>query len=277
MKCLSRSLLLFSLVATALACKSKEKTIDESVPVPEGWQLVWADEFNYSGLPDSTSWDYDIGGHGWGNNEKQFYTEARTENARVENGILTIEARKERSDTNQFTSVRLVTRGKKEWLYGRFEIRAKLPKGIGTWPAIWMLPVKQNYGDSYWPHNGEIDIMEHVGFNQGFIHASTHTIKYYHGIGTQRTDTIFSKDVSESFHNYSMEWGPDTIQVFFDDRLYFTSTNDHTGWEAWPFDKPFYLIMNIAVGGNWGGIMGVDESIWPQKMEVDYVRVFSKI
>jgi beta-glucanase (GH16 family) len=240
------------------------------------WDLAWSDEFNYNGLPDSTKWGYDTGGHGWGNNEKQFYTASRLENARVENGNLIIEARKEKMDTSGYTSARLVTRGKTDWLYGRFEIRAKLPSGRGTWPAIWMLPTKQSYGENYWPENGEIDIMEHVGFHQGFIHASTHTIKYYWRIGTQRTDTIYSKDVSDVFHNYVMEWDPEAIKIYMDDSLYFTSVNDKTGWEAWPFDKPFFLLLNIAVGGDWGGQQGIDDAIWPQKMEVDYVRVYKR-
>ena len=257
-------------------CKNAKMAKEETTPELKGWELAWADEFNYTGLPDTNSWNYDVGGHGWGNQEKQYYTKSRTENARVENGVLIIEARKEPMDTNQYTSARLITRGKKEWLYGRFEIRAKLPRGIGTWPAIWMLAAKQSYGDSYWPHNGEIDIMEHVGFNQGFIHASTHSLKYYWQIGTQRTDTVFARDVSDAFHNYIMEWYPEKIVVYMDDRLYFTSTNDNTGWEAWPFDKPFYLILNIAVGGAWGGQKGIDDSIWPQRMEVDYVRVYKK-
>ena len=240
----------------------------------KNWDLVWSDEFNYNGLPDSTKWGYDIGGHGWGNNEKQYYTASLLENARIENGRLIIEARKEKMDSSEYTSARLVTRGKMDWLYGRFEIRAKLPSGRGTWPAIWMLPTKQSYGNNYWPENGEIDIMEHVGFHQGFIHASTHTIKYYWRIGTQRTDTIYSKDASDTFHNYVLEWNPEEIRIYLDDSLYFTSANDKTGWEAWPFDKPFYLILNIAVGGDWGGQQGIDDSIWPQKMEVDYVRVY---
>ncbi len=265
------------IAATGLsACKNGGTGSKISTPELEGWELAWADEFDYTGLPDSTAWDYDVGGHGWGNQEKQFYTKARAENARVENGMLIIEARKEKMDSNDYTSARLVTRGKNESLYGRFEIRAKLPRGIGTWPAIWMLAAEQSYGDSYWPHNGEIDIMEHVGYNQGLIHGSTHSLKYYWQVGTQRTDTIFSADVSDAFHNYVMEWYPDKIQVFMDDSLYFTSTNDNTGWEAWPFDRPFYLILNIAVGGAWGGQKGIDDAIWPQRMEVDYVRVYRK-
>jgi beta-glucanase (GH16 family) len=263
-------------VTGLIACKNAGTAGKVTTPELKGWELAWADEFDYTGLPDSTAWDYDVGGHGWGNQEKQYYTRAKAENARVENGVLIIEARKEKMDSNDYTSARLVTRGKKEWLYGRFEIRAKLPRGIGTWPAIWMLAAKQSYGDSYWPHNGEIDIMEHVGYNQGLIHGSTHSLKYYWQVGTQRTDTIFSADVSDAFHNYAMEWYPDRIQVFMDDSLYFTSTNDNTGWEAWPFDKPFYMILNIAVGGAWGGQKGIDDAIWPQRMEVDYIRVYKK-
>lgn len=242
----------------------------------DSWELVWSDEFDYNGLPDSARWDYDVDGHGWGNNEKQYYTKADTENARVENGILIIEARKEKMEESEYTSARLVTRGKAEWTYGRFEIRAKLPSGTGTWPAIWMLPVKHNYGESYWPDNGEIDIMEHVGFNPGFIHASAHSLKYYWRIGTQRTDTIHAADVMENFHTYSLEWNADSISMYFDSTRYFTSKNDKTDWQAWPFDKPFYLILNIAVGGDWGGQKGIDDSIWPQRMEVEFVRVYKK-
>jgi beta-glucanase (GH16 family) len=258
-------------------CRQSVPKSVETTPDLPGWELLWADEFDYTGLPDTSAWAYDIGGHGWGNQEMQYYTTSRLENARVENGILIIEARKEAMDTNRYTSARLVTRGKKELLYGRFEIRAKLPRGTGTWPAIWMLAAEQSYGDGYWPHNGEIDIMEHVGFNQGKIHASTHSLKYYWQIGTQRTDTTFASDVSDAFHNYILEWYPEKIQIFMDDKLYFTSLNDNTGWEAWPFDKPFYLILNIAVGGAWGGQKGIDNSIWPQRMEVDYVRVYKKL
>jgi beta-glucanase (GH16 family) len=270
-----RTVAIISLIVLSLtACKNAGNRNAEDKSALKDWELQWSDEFEYTGLPDSTSWAYDIGGHGWGNQEKQYYTGGRGENARVENGMLIIEARKEPWDTNSYTSTRLVTRGKNEWLYGRFEIRAKLPRGTGTWPAIWMLAGAHTYGEGYWPHNGEIDIMEHVGFNQGFVHASTHSLKYFWQIGTQRTDTIISPDVSDSFHNYILEWYPEKIHVFMDDSLYFTSLNDGTGWEAWPFDKPFYLILNIAVGGAWGGQKGIDDSIWPQRMEVDYVRVY---
>lgn len=238
---------------------------------PTGSNLVWSDEFNYSGLPDSTKWNYDVGGHGWGNNELQYYTRQQLRNARVEDGNLVIEAHKEKLENNNYTSTRLISKGKGDWKYGKIDVRAKLPKGLGTWPAIWMLasttPLK-------WPDDGEIDIMEHVGFDQGKVHASVHTKKYYHSIGTQKTAFTMVPDCSENFHVYSLKWDAETIQVGVDGNYYFTFRNEHTTREAWPFDQPFHLLLNIAVGGNWGGQKGVDENIWPQRMLIDYVRVY---
>lgn len=234
-------------------------------------KLVWSDEFNYKGLPDSTKWGYDVGGDGWGNHELQYYTSKKTANARVENGSLVIEAKKETIGKNAYSSARLVTKGKYDFTYGHVDVRAKLPKGLGTWPAIWMLgsatPLK-------WPDDGEIDIMEHVGYNQGVIHASAHTRKYFHSIGTQKTATTSLPDCSEAFHVYSLDWDAESITMLIDNKAYFTFKNEHTGKEAWPFDKPFHLLLNIAVGGDWGGQKGVDENIFPQKMEIDYVRVY---
>jgi beta-glucanase (GH16 family) len=235
-------------------------------------QLVWSDEFNYSGYPDSTKWSYDVGGHGWGNDELEYYTKNRMENARVENGMLTIEARKEAYNEMNYTSARLVTKGKGDWLYGRVEVRAKLPKGKGTWPAIWMLSRDWAYGG--WPESGEIDIMEHVGYDPDVIHFSTHCKDYYFKIGTQKTSVIRMPRTDSIFYTYAMEWYPDRIEGYVDDSLYFTVKNEHQGWTKWPFDKPFYLILNIAVGGSWGSVMGIDDSIWPQQMQVDYVRVY---
>lgn len=235
------------------------------------WKLVWSDEFNYSGLPDTSKWAYDIGGHGWGNNELQYYTSRRKENAHVENGNLIIEARKENYEGKSYTSARLVTQGKSTWQYGKIEVRAKLPEGRGTWPAIWMLgansPLK-------WPDDGEIDIMEHVGFNQGFIHASIHAKKYNHVIRTQKTDTVIVADCSSEFHVYGLEWTAASIKVSVDGKDFFEFKNEHSGYDAWPFDNKMYLLLNVAVGGNWGGQKGIDESIWPQQMLVDYVRVY---
>jgi beta-glucanase (GH16 family) len=237
------------------------------------WKMVWNDEFDYSGLPDSTKWTAEVGGHGWGNNEWQYYTSGRRENARVENGLLIIEARKENWDSSRFTSARLVSRGKGDWQYGKIEVRAKLPKGVGTWPAIWMLA---STSPLEWPDDGELDIMEHVGFNQGTIHGSVHCKKYNHIIGTQKTSTITVNDCSDNFHVYTAEWNKDSVKIGIDGRDYFRFANEHTGYDAWPFDNKMHLLLNVAVGGNWGGEKGVDENIWPQKMEIDYVRVYQQ-
>jgi beta-glucanase (GH16 family) len=240
-------------------------------------QPVWADEFNYTGSPDTSKWTYDLGDGcpdvcGWGNNELQFYTSAN-ENVRVENGRLIIEARHQAQGGKAYSSARIVTRNKGDWLYGRIEVRAKLPKGKGTWPAIWMLPTDWSYGG--WPVSGEIDIMEHVGFDPGVIHGTIHTEKYNHLKQTQKEGTVNVPDCQDKFHVYAIDWRENRIEFFVDDSLYHTvlrdAADDHTGW---PFDKRFHLIMNIAVGGNWGGMQGIDDSIWPQRMEIDYVRIY---
>ena len=258
------NLLVWSSVAF-ICCSTAEKKTDSK------WKLVWSDDFSYSGLPDSTKWNYDVGGHGWGNNELQFYTKQRSENARVEKGYLIIEARKEPWEGKNYTSARLVTKGKGDWQYGKIEVSARLPKGLGTWPAIWMLASTAPFN---WPDDGEIDIMEHVGYNQGFIHGSIHSKKYNHVIGTQKTDTIKVEDCSEKFHVYGVEWSKDSVKVSVDEKEFFKFANEHSGYDAWPFDNKMHLLLNIAVGGNWGGQKGVDENIWPQKMEIDYVRVY---
>jgi beta-glucanase (GH16 family) len=236
------------------------------------WKLVWSDEFNYKGLPDTTKWSYDVGGHGWGNNELQYYTYRKLNNARVENGKLIIEARKEKADSLKYTSARLLTRGKAAWQYGKIEVKAKIPKGRGSWPAIWTLAENMKK----WPDDGEIDIMEHVGFHQGYIHGSIHCKKYYHVIGTQKTDTTYIPDCSSAFHVYSLEWDKETIKVAVDGKVFFTFANEHKGYEYWPFDNKMHLILNIAVGGNWGGQKGVDDKTLPWRMEIDYVRVYQQ-
>jgi beta-glucanase (GH16 family) len=241
------------------------------------WRLVWSDEFNYKGLPDAQKWDYDVGGHGWGNKELQFYTARRKENARVENGHLIIEARKESWEGRDYTSARLVSRNKGDWTYGRFEVRAKLPSGRGTWPAIWMLPTGWTYGS--WPNSGEIDIMEHVGFDPDVIHTSIHTRAYNHTINTQKTAQLKLPNSRSEFNVYAVEWTPEEIRGFVNDEQLFTFrnerlTNASADYRQWPFDKPFHLLLNLAVGGMWGGQQGVDPNIWPQRLEIDYVRVY---
>lgn len=243
-------------------------------------KLVWADEFNSNGLPDSTKWSYDLGDGcpdvcGWGNNELQFYTGKRVENARVQNGFLIIEARKENMRERKYTSARMVSKNKGDWKYGRFEIRAKLPKGKGIWPAIWMLPTKWVYGG--WPKSGEIDIMEFVGYMPDSVFGSVHTGLYNHSIGTQKTKGVAFKDLPTAFHVYAIEWTERNISFLVDGQKYFQFENNKSGPGAWPFDQEFHLILNIAVGGNWGGKFGVDDSIFPQTMEIDYVRVYQQM
>jgi beta-glucanase (GH16 family) len=265
-----RVLRLVSLVA--LFAVSVDAQIDTAK-----WQLVWSDEFDYNGLPDPAKWAYDAGGHGWGNKELQFYTKQRKENARVEKGRLIIEARREDWEGRHYTSARLVTKNKGDWTYGRIEVNAKLPSGRGTWPAIWMLPTGWEYGT--WPNSGEIDIMEHVGFDSDVVHASVHTKAYNHSINTHKTAKIKVPDARSGFNVYAIEWDANEIRAYVNKKHYFTFknerlTNSAADYKQWPFDKPFHLLLNIAVGGNWGGAQGVDDSIWPQQMEVDYVRVY---
>ena len=245
------------------------------VVTPGECELVWADEFDKSGLPDPAKWRYDVGGHGWGNQELQYYTEAREENARVEDGKLIIEAWKEAHKGSEYTSARLLSRP--EWTYGRFEVRAKLPSGRGTWPAIWMLPDLEKYGG--WPMGGEIDIMEHVGYNPDVVHASVHTKAYYHSIGTQKTATIDVPNSRSDFNTYAIDWTPAEIRAYVNDRHYFTFKNERLSnpdadARHWPFDHPFHYVLNVAVGGGWGGQQGVDPDIWPQRMEIDFVRTY---
>lgn len=263
------------LLITSCSSSNEPEEKKDTTEIP-GWTLVWSDEFNYDGYPDPNKWGYDVGGHGWGNNELQYYTEFKLNNARVENGKLIIEAHKENYQNNLYTSARLVTTNKGDWTYGRFEIRAKLPSGRGTWPAIWMLPTDWNLGNGSWPDNGEIDIMEHVGYDPGVIHASIHCNKYVWTNNTQKTTTIKIPDCTSEFHNYILEWSDSEIKIYVDAQHYFTFQNEGKGWEYWPFFKNFHLLLNIAVGGNWGGAQGIDDSIFPQKMEVEYVRVYKK-
>lgn len=238
----------------------------------QNWVLVWSDEFNNSGLPDDRKWSYDVGGDGWGNNELQYYTAKRTENARIEDTALIIETRKESYSGKNYTSARLVSKNKGDWLYGKVEVRAKLPSGKGTWPAIWMLPTNREYGN--WPSSGEIDIMEHVGYDPGVIHATVHTEDLNHTKGTQVGESKKVDDCFTQYHVYSLEWYADHLDVFVDGIKYFTFDNRDKGFKTWPFDKRFYIILNTAFGGDWGGAMGIDTTITSAKFYIDYVRVF---
>lgn len=256
------------------SCIPSRRSSDKAMP---GYQLVWSDEFEKEGQPDPTHWGYDLGDGcpkicGWGNNELQYYTSET--NAWVKDGRLILEARKEKANDRSYTSARIVSKNKGDWKYGRIEIRAKLPQGRGIWPAIWMLPTDWKYGD--WPASGEIDIMEFVGYAPDSLFGTVHTQRFNHGIGTQVTKGISDPTLSSAFHTYAIDWDTDRINFYIDKLHYHTFNNQQGGSAAWPFDERFYLLLNIAVGGNWGGKMGVDDAIFPQRMEVEYVRVYEK-
>lgn len=243
-----------------------------------GYRMVWNDEFNYEGYPDTSKWSYNLGDGcpmvcNWGNRELQYYTNA-LKNARAEAGNLVITALQDPVYKYQYTSARMITKHKADWKYGRIEVRARLPHGRGIWPAIWMLPTDEDYGG--WPRSGEIDIMEFVGFKPDSVFGSIHTGRYNHMIGTQKTTGKYLADSHTRFHIYSVDWDENKIVFFLDGKSYFTYRNSGRGSEEWPFDRKFHLILNVTVGGNWGGQKGIDNTIFPQSMEVDYVRVFQK-
>ncbi|WCL55318.1 glycoside hydrolase family 16 protein [Gimibacter soli] len=252
-------------------------TLLASSPVmaDDSWQLVWADEFDGAAL-NTGDWRI-IEGNGcpqncyFGNNELQTYTKA-SENLRIENGVLVIEAKGAGKD---FTSAKITTQNREGWTYGRFTMRAKLPKGRGTWPAFWMMPDKASYGP--WPKSGEIDLMEHVGYDEGRVHGTIHTEAYNHRIGTQKGGNMVVEYATEDFHEYSAEWTETDIRWYIDGREYYSVTKaDSDGHPEWPLDHPFHLILNLAVGGDWGGSQGVDDTAFPVRYEIDWVRVWQK-
>ncbi|HEU5051521.1 MAG TPA: glycoside hydrolase family 16 protein [Hanamia sp.] len=225
-------------------------------------KLVWADEFNKSGAPDASKWTYDIGGNGWGNNELEYYTD-RPENVIVKNGMLHITALKEDYKGSHYTSARILTKGKFSFKYGRVEVRAKLPSGVGTWPAIWMLG--SNIDSVNWPSCGEIDIMEHLGRDMHTIYGTLHYPGHYGDHANGKTIPI--KDATQ-FHVYGLEWSPEEIKISLDGKVYQTVKNS----ADIPFNHNFFIILNEAMGGNFGG--PVDPTVTKATMEVDYVRVY---
>ncbi len=241
---------------------------------PDGWELAWHDEFEGPDI-DGSIWTPHVGAGGFGNNEAQFYTD-HPANARIENGRLVIEARAERRTDSRYTSAKLLSRGKRSLLYGRVEARARVPRGVGSWPAIWMMPEDDHGYGGGWPDAGELDIMEHVGHNRGVVHFSMHTAAFNHVINTQKTAVVAVPDAMDAFHVYGLEWDPERITFLLDGRPTLVVPNPHASWREWPFDKPFHLILNVAVGGNWGGAKGIDESSLPWRMEVDWVRVYRR-
>ncbi|MBS1796349.1 MAG: glycoside hydrolase family 16 protein [Acidobacteria bacterium] len=255
-------------------------------PKPRKYRLVWADEFDYKGPPDPRKWGFETGFVR--NKELQYYT-GRPENVRVEDGMLVIEARREkfrnpeftnRKDKNwrlnrafaRYTSASLTTRGRADWLYGRIEVRARLPRGRGAWPAIWMLGSNEENANRL--ADGEIDIMEHVGFEPAAIYGTVHTEAYNDSKGTQRVGRTEIENPAGEFHVYAIEWTPEKLDFLVDGRVYYSFPNERRTRAEWPFDRKFYLKINSAVGGEWAGREGIDDASFPQLFAIDYVRVY---
>ena len=268
-----------------LSCDEKIIIEDKDIEIltNENWELVWSDDFDQDNIDDQ-KWTKLRWRPGWVNNEDQAYTNRDT-NIFTRDGKLVIRALIEPGyvDTDytgseynaDFTSGRLNTSGKHSWVYGKFDIRAKLPNGKGSWPAIWMLG--DNISTDGWPHCGEIDIMEHVGYEEGNIHGSIHTTDYNHMNGTQKSGNIEISTVADSFHLYSLEWDSTYLRFSVDNQPYFFIYNDSNGdQDKWPFNLNHYLILNLAIGGDWGGVQGINQNAFPMEMEVDYVRVYKK-
>ncbi|MCD0466372.1 family 16 glycosylhydrolase [Flavobacterium sp. ENC] len=238
---------------------------NQNPPTTDYTNLVWSDEFNTDGAPDASKWVYDLGNgdNGWGNSEKQNYTNSAS-NVIVQGGNLKITAKKEASGGFNYSSARLKSEGKYDFTYGKVEIRAKLPIGGGTWPAIWMLGA--NYATNAWPSCGEIDIMEHVGNSQNLIHGTLHYPGHSGGNGDTGSKTI--PNVSTEFHVYKTIWSPASVKIYVDDELIHSVVNE----ASLPFNKDFFLILNVAMGGNFGG--NIDAAFTQSSMEIDYVRVY---
>ena len=244
---------MFLLISLSLFSQSKE-----------GYSLVWEDNFNGTSL-DTTYWSYEIAEPGRVNNELQRYTD---KNVELSDGKLLIIANKE---NNEYTSARINTKGKRTFTYGLFEIKAKLPEGIGTWPALWML--NQNIDEVGWPAGGELDIMEHVGKRPNFIHSTVHNSSGYGA--TPYTGILEIKNPFTEFHIYGMVWTKEFIDFFVDGKLVNHYQPEVKNIDNWPFDKPFFLIFNVAIGGDWGGPV-VDDKLFPTVMTVDWVKVYQK-
>jgi beta-glucanase (GH16 family) len=251
-------------------------------PPATGYTLVWSDEFNGAdgSSPDSSKWAYDTGGKGWGNKELECYTN-RTKNAQIRGGNLVITAQKESltcSDgvASNYTSARIKTQGLFSQAYGRFEARIKIPKGQGMWPAFWMLG--KDIGSIGWPKCGEVDIMENIGKEPGTVHGSLHGPSTTSSTSdlTAPFSLAAGENFADDFHLYAVEWEPGTIRFYVDNNLYATFTSSQ--WPAggtWAFDHPFFIILNVAVGGDWPGSPD-NTTVFPQQMLVDYVRVYTK-
>jgi len=263
-----------------MSCTDKGEVVKMVTTAPitdKNWQFettpTWQDDFSTGTAPDPAKWSFEVGGGGWGNNELQYYTPGS--NSSISGGNLIITAKKENVSGREYTSSRMITKGKGDWLYGRMEVKAKLPKGRGTWPAIWMFPTDNTYGN--WPASGEIDVMEHVGYDQNNIHFTVHNSAYNFMRGNQKTATKIIPTASDDFHIYRVDWTPYSIKGFIDGVSYFEYLNANNGYTSWPYDKKFFLILNIAVGGDWGGVQGVDNTVFPATLMIDYVKYYKII
>ncbi len=257
-----------------LSCKKEDSTNivqptpqpQDSIPSVPGWTLVWNDEFNGSAV-DLKKWGYEVNGNGGGNNELQYYT-ARPENSYIDSGKLVIEARQENYLGKSFTSARMRTANKGDWLYGRFDVRAKLPYGQGMWPAIWMLPTDWEYGG--WPASGEIDIMELLGHETNKVYGTIHYgADAAHHLQKGSSYKLSSGTFARDFHTFTTVWDSISMAWYVDGTLYFAANATS------PFDRRFHMLLNVAVGGNWPGSPDAF-TIFPQRMVVDYVRVYKK-
>jgi beta-glucanase (GH16 family) len=251
------------------ACGTVARTSSGTpIPEPPGWSLVWHDEFDGTAI-DSANWTYDIGSGGWGNGEAQYYT-SRPENARIEDGMLVIEAHQEKYEDSYYTSARLKTQGLQSFQYGRIEARLKVPSGDGVWPAFWMLG--SSFDGTNWPDCGEVDIMEYVGREPDLIIGTLHGPGYSGASGVSQWNRQ-EYAIADDFHTYAIEWKADQIDWYYDGVKYHTVTPDDLSGRQWVFDQPFFIILNLALGGTLGGPIGLD-TVFPATYYVDYVRVY---
>lgn len=253
--------------------------VKDVYPTPDGYRLVWHDEFDAGSELNSTYWTHEVQGSGWVNNELQNYVNHKSPDGRnvteLRNGNLYINCFKE---NGKIYSGRVYAKVNEGWQYGYFEAKIKLPKGKGTWPAFWMMPVGNDWDTNPWPMCGEIDIMEEVGCVPNEVSSSIHTQDYNHNMNTQKTHAMTIADAEGEFHVYAIEWTEDKITTYVDGQVQLDVTKSAlgSGHNQWPFHYAFYPILNLAWGGSWGGMYGVDESALPVTMEVDYIRVFQK-
>lgn len=268
---LKHFILLLFLAIFAASCSALSTAAQPaSIAVPDGWNLIWHDEFDGKRI-DPQNWTFDLGAGGWGNGESQFYT-SRQENARLEKGMLVIEARQEKYEDSYYTSARLKTQGLQSFQYGRMEARIKVPSGKGLWPAFWMLG--SNFNGNNWPLCGEIDIMEYIGKEPDLILGTLHGPGYSGAMGISQWNRQ-TYNIADDFHTYAIEWEQEEIRWYYDGAHYHTVNRADIGDREWVFDQPFFFILNLAIGGQLPGPVGLD-TVFPTRLYVDYVRVYEK-